>query len=291
MDSKKFFAVFSCALIICACLLSGCQKNKILVKVKKDGSGTIVVTQLFNAKLVKIVEEEKKKNDQFAVKLINEEQIKRAASLFGPNVKFDKMKELNRPDGSKGYIALYTFDNISDLRIPIGGVMSSAIGKKVEFDFKTDPQKGSPLTVMLDKLEKPKPEENGKKEYPHHPQSEQELMNIKRAIAMGANPFGLSEKDSKEKTMKKVFADMSSSLEIETSGTVVKSNAAYRSKEKPSRFTIFEADLNKLMKSDKFLYDLAEADNQTRGRLMEFMYACPEGFKYDNQGKITVEFK
>lgn len=290
MFSKKLHSVFTGILIIaCACLLSGCFKNKVLVKVKKDGSGTIVVTQIFGVKMVKIVNAQGKEGGS-APKLINKQQIEFAAKSFGPNVKFKKMKELNKPDGSKGYIALYTFDNIKDVKIPFS-VMPNAKGGDVTFDFQIDKKGISKLTVNLKKIDKPVVSEDDKKEYPPHAQSAKDMQGMKQMKAMGNNPFNLSEKDSKEDMFRKIFADMASSLAIETAGTVVKSNALYPSKKKPSRFTLVDINFNKLMKSKKFLYNLSEDKNKAPDQILPLMFACPEGFKYDNQGEIVVEFK
>ena len=291
MFSKKLRVVFSGILIIsCVCLLAGCFKNKVLVKVKKDGSGTIVVTQIFGAKVVKIVDEQKKKSGQIGGPgLINKQQIEFMAKTFGSNVKFKKMKELNKADGSKGYIALYTFDNINDVKIPFG-VLPGSNTNNITFDFETGKKGISKLTVNLRKLDKPAVSKDDNKEYPPHPQSPNDLKNIAQMKGM-SNPFNLSEKDSKEDMLRKMFTDMSSSLEIETEGTLVKSNAAYPSKKKASRFTVANINFNKLMKSKKFLYELAGDMKSSPANILQVMYACPEGFTYDNQGKIVVEFK
>lgn len=292
MFSKKLRSVLSGLLIIsCVCLLSGCFKNKVLVKVKKDGSGTIVVTQIFGAKMVKIVDEQKKKSGQTGGPgLINKTQIEMAAKKFGQNVKFKKMKELNKADGSKGYIALYTFADIKDVKIPFN-VMPNAKGSDITFDFQVDKKGISKLTVNLEKIDKSAVSGDDRKEYPPHPQSAKDLQGLKQMKAMAGNPFNLSEKDSKEEMFKKMFADMSSSIAIETTGTVVKSNASYPSKKKASRFTIVDINFNKLMKSKKFLYNLSEDKVKGAAQMLPLMSACSEGFTYDNQGEIVVEFK
>jgi hypothetical protein len=290
MFSKKLCSVFSSLLIIsCVCLLAGCFKNKVLVKVKKDGSGTIVVTQIFSSKVVKINNAQSKVGGRTKSNLINKNQIEFAAKSFGTNVKFKKMKELNKPDGSEGYIALYTFDNIKDVKIPIGPMGASR--KSIKFEYEENKGGINKLTVNLDKIENLTASKDDKKEYPPHPQSPQDIQGIKGMKALADNPFNFSDKDSKEDMIKKMLADMSYSVSIETVGKIVKSNALYPSKKKPSRFTVVDVNFNKLMKSKKFLYDLAEAGNRMSQELLSIMSTCPEGFKYDKQGEIVVEFK
>lgn len=291
MFSAKLRSIFSGILIIaCVCLLSGCLKNKVLVKVKKDGSGVIVVTRIFSAKIAKIIAAQSIQGGGAASKLINEEQIKREANSFGTDIKFKKMKELNKADGSKGYIALYAFDDINDVKIPVNLIMQPS-GKTVTFDFERDKKGISKLTVNLEKIEIPEASQNDKKEYPPHPQSPQEIQGMRGTMALADNPFNLSEKDSKEDMFRKMFADMSFSISIETAGKIVKSKASYPAKKKPSRFTLVDVNFNKLMTSRKFLYDMAEAGNGMSGGSLTLMSTCPEGFTYDNQGEIVVEFK
>lgn len=291
MFSKKLHFVFSGILIVsCACLLSGCFKNKVLVKVKKDGSGNIVVTQMFSPKVVKTVEAQKKKNGGAGPGLVNKQQIEFMAKTFGDNVKFSKMKELDKPDGSKGYIAIYAFENINDVKIIPFMLLPGSNTDSITFNFESGKEGVSKLTVNLKKIEKQDASGEDKKEYPSHPLSAQDLGSITQMKAMG-NPFNISEKDSKEDMLKKMFTDMTSSLEIETEGTLVKSNAAYPSKKKASRFTVADINFNDLMKSKKFLYELAGDMKSSPANIMQLMYSCPEGFTYDNQGKIVVEFK
>ena len=128
--------------VAAACvLLTGCVKDKILVKVNKDGSGQIVVTRLFPRETaeqlmsqmeamaqgmamsmgaamgggdVTISANDKDGGDPF----FNEKNIKKEAKSYGPGVRYVKARPV-RVGGTRGYVALYRFKDINDVSVDL----------------------------------------------------------------------------------------------------------------------------------------------------------------------------
>ena len=278
-----------CAFVIsfAVCLLSGCVKSKTLVKVKNDGSGNIVVTNFFSPKFLKVFEENIKKH-KMNIKLIDEERIKQQAGNLGKDVTFKKMKAFEKA-GSKGYIAIYSFKNVKDLKLSMRDTLR--VNKAVTFDFIKEKDGVSKLTINMPKIEKPTKTEPAPKDFPTHELDENDKQQVTEIRSIPGNPYNFTEKETKESMIKKMMSDLSVSLQVEIEGKLIKSNAKYPSKKKTNRFTMFDINMAKMCKSKKFLYNCAEAGSDIQFNLLKIMSTAPEGFTYDNQNKINLEFK
>ena len=133
-------SLFGGALAAACFLLAGCVKDKVLVKVNKDGSGQIVVTRLFPRETAEqmmaqmeammqgmamsmggmtegggmSMSVKESGNDPF----FNEKSIKKEAKSFGPGVRYVKAKPV-RVGGTRGYVALYQFKDINDVKLDL----------------------------------------------------------------------------------------------------------------------------------------------------------------------------
>lgn len=292
--------------------LTGCIKQKILIKVKPDGSGNIVVSTMFNKDIVTAVEkqmEEQKK--QMAAQGMNmsnmperdmffdEKQIKRAASKYGDEVEYVRAKKINNASG-RGYIAVYSFANIDNLKLDLKEVSSpmpqmgmrntdeaNAVtfkltkGEVAKLKIKI-PQKGKDATVETasEKEEEIKPT----------PLTERE-----KAQMMGpqGSMFGLTGKETtKEEVMRKMFGGMSVDIDVEPVGTVVKSNATFQDPKKKNRFTIFAIDFGTLLESDKMCSKMVK-DKPGNNFFEEIIDTKKnvKGIKIEEKPEVTVEFK
>jgi hypothetical protein len=128
--SMKFRPLRSAVLIAAALLFAGCIKDKTVVMINPDGSGNIVVSTVFTADTVKMIEQmtqsvagqmsslgsttstNKEKDDPF----YNEKTMRAGAKKFGPDVKFVKATKVDK-DGAKGFIAVYSFKNVNDIYV------------------------------------------------------------------------------------------------------------------------------------------------------------------------------
>ncbi len=124
-------------IVLCA-LLAGCVKGRVDVKVFKDGSGQIVVTQLYPrsmceqyAALVQALarrtagskkdEAGKPGRDANASPFFNEKQIRKSAKAFGPSVQYAGARPIGA-GGSRGYVALYHFKDVGDVHVDLEGM-------------------------------------------------------------------------------------------------------------------------------------------------------------------------
>ncbi len=113
---------------------NGCAKQKILIKVKADGSGNMLVTKIFAKETVTMYEaqiqamkkqmEGRPEAEEMASRMAkdpfyNERALKREARIYGLDVKFVKGQKYDK-DGARGSVALYSFSDINELRIPLG---------------------------------------------------------------------------------------------------------------------------------------------------------------------------
>lgn len=124
---KVFKSVAGLVAILGTLALSGCVKNKVLVRVKPDGSGNIIISRVFSAEMVQMMEAQMKAmKEQMAGTgmsmemgmpedpFFNEDQIKAEAGQYGPGVTFVKAKRYDK-GGARGSIALYSFKNVDDI--------------------------------------------------------------------------------------------------------------------------------------------------------------------------------
>jgi uncharacterized protein YneF (UPF0154 family) len=121
----------ACIVLACSMFVCGCFKNKVHVRVNKDGSADIVMTRIFSKEAVlgfeaqqkqmkKMMEdnpmagemESKMAKDPF----YNEAALKRMAKRFGPGVTFVKAHKYDK-DGARGAVAQYKVQNIDDMVI------------------------------------------------------------------------------------------------------------------------------------------------------------------------------
>lgn len=131
-------SLFGGALAAACFLLAGCVKDKVLVKVNKDGSGQILVTRLFPRETAEQMMAQMEAMMQgmamsmggmmegggISVKesggdpFFNEKSIKKEAKSFGPGVRYVKAKPV-RVGGTRGYVALYQFKDINDVKLDL----------------------------------------------------------------------------------------------------------------------------------------------------------------------------
>ena len=110
---RRAAAALCAALAFCLC---GCVKQKIVLRVKPDGTGNIIVSRVFARELVAMYEAQAKEaegsthlpKDPF----YNEQALRHLSGQFGPGVRFVKAKRYDRA-GARGFVALYAFTNIA----------------------------------------------------------------------------------------------------------------------------------------------------------------------------------
>jgi hypothetical protein len=291
--------------------LSGCIKQKMVVKVKPDGTGNIIVSMMFDQNIVKSIEkqqeerrkqmEEKGMDDSMMAQMLkdpffNEEQIKRGAKRFGENVEYVKAKKIKNASG-RGYIAIYAFSNINDLKLDLAqlGSPMPQFGNQQPGDdsvsFVLTKGDVTKLKVTIPKAEKEATTEKIKEEevVKPTPLGKREKAQMTSQGVM----FGLTGKETtKEEVFRKMYGSMSITIDLEVVGKLIKSDATFKNPKKKNRCTLFVLDFNTLLESDKIC---SKVVNDQRGQefLKEMITtkAKVKGLKIEEKSEITLEFK
>ncbi len=298
------------AIILTAiCLLPGCIKEKLLVKLKEDGSGNIVITRIYSKGVTDMMNiQMKKMKEQFTRSgqpmpasmnvnpLFNEKMFEAEASKFGQGVKYVKSKKLKTTSGF-GCVILYAFDDINKVKIPVK-IMPTPGGMNTDnITFNLAKGKGdNKLTLSLPEFKLNKELAATMKQKPKSgtPIDQKSTAQLQQMKAMG-NPFNISDNDTQEVLMSKMLNGLAISIEVETPGTLIKSNAKLQSSKKKNRFTVLDIDFTEMCKSPGFTHELVKAGKQAKAggpqEMTGIMLSCPTGVKIDGQSKITVEYK
>ncbi len=286
-----------------AVVMSGCVKQKILVKVKPDGSGTILVSAVYQKNIVDMVDKqvaaqraqfEKNGMDTSKIEdpLFNEKQFEEQAKVFGTDIEYVKAKKIKTSSG-RGFIVVYRFKNIEDVKLDLNKLVSPApkVGAQTPGDesvsFKFTKGDVAKLQVTIPKMKIP--EESDTKELPAStPLSEQEKAQL--AGPQGAM-FGLTGNEAtREEVIRKMYGDMSISIALQVEGEVVKSNATYKNPKKKGRCTLLSLDFGTILEDDKTCTIIA---NSKSPKVIEAIIAKEnvKGIERETKSEITVEFK
>lgn len=103
-------------LMVAACLLcTGCIKIRLTVQLNEDGSGQVVEDIVFGEKLVDAAK--RLKNGPTVEELTSDEHIKKRLPNMGKGVSLVSKKVDKQVDGSVRMVAVYAFEDISELRL------------------------------------------------------------------------------------------------------------------------------------------------------------------------------
>ncbi|MBL8799937.1 MAG: hypothetical protein JNM56_39005 [Planctomycetia bacterium] len=104
-------------LLLVVCLLStGCIKIRLTVQLYEDGSGQVIEDIVFGEKLVDAT---KKLKDAPTIEaMTGDEHLEKRVAHLGKGVKLAGKKVEKQTDGSVRLVATYSFEDISDLKLP-----------------------------------------------------------------------------------------------------------------------------------------------------------------------------
>ena len=277
MYRKIRFLLFGLLLLI---LLSGCFEVSTLIKVKKDGSGTIEETVLFNEGMMSGMmsgfgmEAEKETNEEQENSFYDEEKLKKDITKYGENVSYVSSKPLEK-NGKVGYEVIYAFEDITKLTVnenpagsamgnmPMMGTTGEQPSENLSFEFKKG--KTSELTIKYPKLS----EEIDK--------AEEEVPEEVEDMEMDPSEMEM---------MKAMFAGMKFSMKFEFDGKITKTNATNRD---GSTITFVEMDFDEILKDTenfKKLNSLKENQKEMKKIMKNF-----PGVKIEMNEELKVQFK
>lgn len=324
--------LFSAALLM---LMSGCFQSRLLVKVQDDGSGHIIVTQLFSKRMVRMI---MKQMEQMQMQMAasgvtgmeipedpfyDEDSIKKGAGNYGPGVTYVKSKKVDR-DSSRGFIALYAFEDINDIFINTDELsgnpkMMSSQGPGMEeagtaergeeaIWFEMQPgSAGTPARLAVhmpdlgeagageDHEEEEKtaaaPGEAGAGEDTASQPADPMLMQM---LMSGGNPMGLSGDETAVELFKKLLGGVSVQVALDVDGDVIESSASHPVAGKPGRVILMDFAMDEILESEQGVSYLNDAQTMMGGMSKAEglrRFAALPGVTVETEREIEIVFK
>ena len=262
-------------IIVALLLLTGCIDYSSNVKLNTDGSGIIEETVLISETFVEMMNsfaqsfgDSTESENQFDI--FDEEELKKQAMEIGEGVKYVSGEKI-KIDGREGYKALYSFEDISKLKLsdspqnkmPGEDMMTEETsGEFITFNF----QKGNPavLEVFF-----PKDEITGESGTENKDEHEEE-----------ASDEMITEQ------MKIFMKDFKISMNLEINGNIVETNAT---NVENNIVTFFEMDFSELLNMPEKFKKLQKSEPKTMSEAKKLIKDIP-GFKVELNDKIFVKF-
>lgn len=270
---KKY--LFFVVLISFSFIAAGCLETNTVVKVNKDGSGTVEETLLFSSEVVQMIKQfadstpDSGSAEKFS--LFDKKQIKEMAVKMGEGVKFVSAKPL-KTGGREGYLAVYSFKDIRKIKISQSPEKSLQLneadsvddedGEIVTFDF----QKGSVpmLTIKLPEQDFSKGEGKSKDSVDHQQNDFSDLQKAKQFLK-----------------------DMRISITMEFAGSIDETDATYVD---GNKVTLFDVNFGELLKHEDKLTALQKINPQSFEEAKDILKDIP-GIKIEMNRNVIVKFQ
>ena len=274
---RKLIFLFN--IIFLSVLLAGCLQVDTTINLKKDGSGTINEKVLMSKTFVNMMKEfamafqdsATAAEEEFS--LFKDEDIISDATEYGDDVKYLSHSFINN-DEWEGYEAIYSFDDISKIKIqpdPDSKVAMSEDETESEdgseyyfFKFK----KGDVSELIIDRpeIEFNKDSENG--------ESSSEEVTEQNEDELGEEAL-------------KMMDGMKINIAVKIDGEISSSNATYVD---GSTITLFQMSLGEMMKDKEAFKEFQNKEPKNIEEMKQFIEKFP-GMKIEIQKPVSVKFK
>ena len=273
-------------------LLSGCVETSTVIEVKKDGSGYIgeevYMSKAFEQMIQQMAAAFGGEQAESPMSTIDEEKCRRKASKMGEGVKFMGAKIVKKNDGRSGRRTVYSFDDITKLKISPDPDTPSGVpgqGPQPGADNKPAPVtfgfvKGSTPRLIINM---PQVQETGESDQMEMPET-------------SANPEEMTPQQRVQmEQMKKMMEGFHIRLTVKVDGEIVESNASHVEKNretgKDQIVTLFDMDIGKLVNDEKNLMKIAGMQGvKDFEKAAEQLKDIP-GFKIETRERVEIEFK
>jgi hypothetical protein len=262
-------------LLVISLALMGCFESLILLRVNKDGSGTIEETVVISDAFMELMksfsgqeaEEEEEEED-----LVDEEQLAQKASSMGEDVRLVSAEPV-KTDRGAGYKAIYSFSDINKVRInqnpgenvtapSMGGQEEPPVEEWLRFKF----SRGGTATLEI--------------LYPQEPEVEQEDESSEGDVDMESNPEMME-------MMRQLYQDMHIGIAVEVDGRITETNASYVD---GSTVTLMDVDFAKILEDEQKFKDLLSANPNTIEEMKKIIQDNP-GIKVEIEENIRIRFR
>jgi hypothetical protein len=260
-------------LLVLTLALMGCFESIVLLRVNKDGSGTIEETLVISDKFMELMKSFGNEEEGEEQVPINEQELMDKASGMGEGVRYVSAEPVKTDRGS-GYKAVYSFSDINDVRInqnpgenvsppPMGGEEEGPVEEWLRFNFS-----GGRTPTLEIIYPRDFDEETGKKE-PAEGEAD-----------MDDNPEMME-------MMRELYQDMHIAIAVEVDGQIVETNADYVD---GSTVTLMDIDFAKILEDEEKFEELMNANPETVEEMKELVKDNP-GIKVEIEEAIRIRFR
>jgi hypothetical protein len=261
----------SVIIVLAAVVLGGCIQTETKIKVDRNGSGTIERSLIMRSDVVQMLKSmqafDPAKKD---AGILDAEKLEKDAENLGPGVKFESAVPVKNKTG-EGYKAVYSFRDIGTLKInqtpgdelpssEMGGDRSAGSEEFVTFEF----SKGNPATLLIHLYQK------GEK-------AGEEEEDPEEGETAAMDPAMLEQ----------FYRDMKLGISVEVVGTIVDTDADYRS---GSSVTLLDIDFNNLMKTPEARELLSGGSMKSLEDMTAFSRKYP-GLRLETKDTVNIRFR
>ncbi|UCF99737.1 MAG: hypothetical protein JSV89_09405 [Spirochaetaceae bacterium] len=260
-------------LLVLSLALMGCFESIILLRVNKDGSGTIEETVVISDSFMELMksfggEEDSEEEED----LVDEEELTAKAASMGEGVRYVSAETVKTDRGS-GYKAIYSFSDINKIQInqnpgenvsppPTGGQEEGPVEEWLRFNF----TKGSTATLEI--------------LYPQDMDFEEEEESSEAEADLDSNPEMME-------MMRELYQDMHIGIAVEVNGRITETNASYVD---GSTVTLMDIDFAKILENEEKFKELLSANPNTVEEMKELVKDNP-GIKVEIEESIRIRFR
>lgn len=230
------------AVALAALLCTGCLRSATVITVKADGSGTVEQTTLMNLAFVKGMFSGMGGQTSQAPGAVNEADLRRAAQRMGEGVAFVSASPMKTDDGFEGSKALFTFTDVTKLRVDQDPNLSGS----TTGGFSTPPKNDNPVTFGFAKGS-------------DGASTLTVTLNEKTGDGGGSKSSqGGPDMDNPQmlEMMRTMFKGFRVGIDVVVDGKILKTNADHVA---GSRVTLLEMDMEKLLADEAKLREVQKA--------------------------------
>jgi hypothetical protein len=260
-------------LLVLTLALMGCFESIVLLRLNKDGSGTIEETVVISDAFMELMKSFGGDSEEEEEEPFDEEQLTEKAASMGEGVRFVSAEAIDTERGS-GYKAIYSFTDINEIRInqnpgenvsppPMGGEEEEGpVEEWLRFNFK----KGNTATLEIF--------------YPRDMELEPEEESAEGEMDMDSNPEMME-------MMRELYQDMHIGIAVEVDGRITETNANYVD---GSTVTLMDVDFAKILEDEEKFKELLQANPGTIEEMKELVQDNP-GIKVEIEESIRIRFR
>ncbi len=291
------------AMLLAMCLLSnGCIKQKLVVKVRPDGTGQVMLSIIYSQKLVAMQEAQMQQMRQVMAQnngsaavtnspYYNPRMLRFMGRLFGSGVTLSQSREYDK-NGDRGFLALYNFKDINALKFNAQMSMYAMMMSQMSMGMQSSGQDEDALDDQMDEqMEQMMSQFGGSEEETvtfkltkgdksqldvilpamDAPLQATDVAVVEESVpapqavefmAVGDNPFGFTGQETESQMMQKMMEGMSLSMDVELLSSDAEAKAATPHPSKKNRWIIYNMDFETIM-ADKRVFGAMKTMQET----------------------------